>query len=162
MRLLFRSINYLPSGFRKRLFVALGLVRRAMTLGVRVFVRDEQGRILLVRHTYVAGWYLPGGGVERGETIQQAVRKELLEECAIEAIDEPQLFGVYRNPRTSRYDHVALFVCSNWQQLNDKEPDHEIAELGFFDYENLPEGTTIPTRNRLAELMENQPVSDIW
>lgn len=162
MRFLLRSLNYLPSGFRKRLFVGIGLASRAMTLGVRVLVRDDQGRILLVRHTYVPGWYLPGGGVERGETIQQAVRKELREECAIEALEEPKLFGVYRNSRTSRYDHVALFICSQWQQLETKVADHEIAELGFFDYDNLPEGTTVPTRNRLAEMIKNQSISEIW
>ncbi|MEP1209001.1 MAG: NUDIX domain-containing protein [Rhizobiaceae bacterium] len=133
-----------------------------MTLGVRVLVRDEQGRVLLVRHTYVPGWYLPGGGVERGETVQQAVGKELLEECGIEAIDPPKLFHFYRNPRTSHYDHVALFVCSNWRQQKAKQPDHEIAELGFFEFENLPEGTTTPTRQRLAELLADQPVNDIW
>ena len=162
MRLLIRAVNFLPSGFRKRLFVVLGLTRRAMTLGVRVLVRDDEGRILLVRHTYVPGWYLPGGGVERGETFLQAVRKELREECAIEALDDPKLFALYRNPRTSRYDHVALFVCPNWRQVEVKEPDDEIAEIGFFHYDNLPDGTSIPTQDRLAELIENQPVNEIW
>ena len=102
------------------------------------------------------------GGVERGETVHQAVRKELLEECGIEAVDDPELFSFYRNPRTSRYDHVALFVCADWQQVDSKQPDHEIAELGFFDHESLPEGTTVPTRNRIAELLKDQPVSEIW
>ena len=162
MRWLTPYINLLPSGFRKHLFVAIGLTRRAMTLGVRVLVQDEKGRVLLVRHTYVTGWYLPGGGVERGETVQQAVQKELLEECSIEAVDPPELFHFYRNPRTSRYDHVVLFVCTNWRQLETKLPDHEIAELGFFDIENLPKGTTTPTRQRLAELLADQPISDIW
>jgi len=162
MRWLIRVLNFLPLGLRKRLFVGIGLVRRSMTLGVRVLVRDEKGHILLVRHTYVPGWYLPGGGVERGETIQQAVRKELLEECAIEALEEPRLFNVYRNPRTSRFDHVALFICSDWRQLEAKIPDHEIAELGFFAYDKLPEETTIPTKNRLAEMLEKQPVNNVW
>src|SRR5262245_33676913 len=46
---------------------------RAMTLGVRALVVDEQGRVFLVRHSYVSGWHLPGGGVEAGETLAQAV-----------------------------------------------------------------------------------------
>ncbi len=162
MWLIMKVINLLPSAIRSRVYVGIGLIWRAMTLGVRILVRDEQGRILLVRHTYVAGWHMPGGGVERGETSQQAACKELLEECGIEADAPPALFHLYRNPSTSRYDHVALFVCSKWHQAHPKTPDHEIAEIGFFDYEDLPEGTTVQTRNRLAEILRNQQVSDVW
>lgn len=53
---------------------------RGMTLGVRAACFDGEGRIFLVRHTYVPGWYMPGGGVERGETALDALRKELREE----------------------------------------------------------------------------------
>ncbi|NKB51165.1 MAG: NUDIX domain-containing protein [Rhizobiaceae bacterium] len=162
MWLVIKIFNLLPSAIRKRLYVGIGLVWRAMTLGVRILVRDEQGRILLVRHTYVSGWYLPGGGVERGETIQQAAQKELMEECGVEADEPPALFHLYRNPSTSRFDHVALFVCSKWHQSHVKTPDHEIAEIGFFDYDDLPEGTTRQTKDRLAEILRDQPISDIW
>ena len=37
---------------------------RGLTLGVRALVVDGQGRIFLVKHSYVSGWHLPGGGVE--------------------------------------------------------------------------------------------------
>ncbi|MEM9842987.1 MAG: NUDIX domain-containing protein, partial [Pseudomonadota bacterium] len=37
-----------------------------MTLGVRAIVENAEGQVLLVRHTYTPGLYLPGGGVERG------------------------------------------------------------------------------------------------
>jgi ADP-ribose pyrophosphatase YjhB (NUDIX family) len=162
LKVIARIVNVLPSAVRRPLFVGLGLSRRAMTLGVRVLVRNEQGHVLLVRHTYVPGWYLPGGGVERHETVQQAAIKELREECHIEVLDEPTLFHFYRNPRTSRFDHVALFICSNWRQLSDKQPDHEIAEVGFFAPDNLPEGTTEPTRNRVAEMIDGQKIADLW
>ncbi|MEP0943069.1 MAG: NUDIX domain-containing protein [Rhizobiaceae bacterium] len=161
-RLLAQCVDALPSGVRKRLFVALGLSQRAMTLGVRIMVRNEAGHVLLVRHTYVPGWYLPGGAVERHETVQHAAAKELQEECNIEVLDEPVLFHFYRNPRTSRFDHVALFICSNWHQREPKQPDHEIAETGFFASDKLPDGTTEPTRNRIAEILDGRPVSDIW
>lgn len=140
----------------------MGLVQRAMTLGVRVLVRDQKGRVLLVRHTYVEGWHLPGGGVERGETLQQAASKEILEECNIETQDTLELFHIYRNTLTSRFDHVALFTCLSWHQKDEKLPDFEIAEIGFFAPDELPVGTTPSTINRLAELAGKRPVADIW
>ena len=94
--------------------------------------------------------------------MHQAATKELQEECSIEARGSLRLFHAYRNPRTSRFDHVALFICDGWTQENPKQPDYEIAEIGFFPLDALPEGTTIPTRNRLAELQGLQPVSDVW
>ena len=45
---------------------------RGMTLGVRAVVIDANDRVFLVRHTYVSGWYLPGGGVEVGQTFREA------------------------------------------------------------------------------------------
>ncbi len=44
---------------------------RPITIGVRVLLlREEQ--VLLVRHSYIQGWYLPGGGLKRGETLEAA------------------------------------------------------------------------------------------
>src|ERR1041384_1231051 len=66
---------------------------RAMTLGVRAVVIDGAGRVLLVKHSYVSGWHLPGGGVEVGETLPEALARELLEEGGITALEPPVLYG---------------------------------------------------------------------
>ncbi len=66
-----------------RLITLAALVQRPMTLGVRGLVIDRAGRVLLVRHTYVEGYYLPGGGVEGGETLERALTRELVEEANV-------------------------------------------------------------------------------
>ena len=90
---------------------------RGMTLGVRALVIDGEGRIFLVKHSYVSGWHLPGGGVEAGETLLEALARELHEEGNIELTAPPQLHGMFFNDRASRRDHVAVFVVRAFRQV---------------------------------------------
>jgi len=138
------------------------LVSRGMTLGVRCATFDAQGRVFLVRHTYVPGWHLPGGGVDVGETIFEAVEKELREEGNIHLMAAPDLFGFYYNARIYRRDHVALFIAREWSQPSLPEPNAEIAEHGWFAPQELPRGTGDATRRRLQEIAGAQPPSPVW
>ncbi len=135
---------------------------RGMTLGVRGAVLDEHNRVFLIRHTYVPGWHLPGGGVETGETALEALDRELREEACIAMDGAPALVGVFYNRRISRRDHVLVYVIRRFTVLEAKQPDREIAEAGFFPLDRLPEGTTSATRRRLAEILEGQPPSVNW
>jgi mutator protein MutT len=135
---------------------------RAMTLGVRALVIDEQGRIFLVKHSYVSGWHFPGGGVEAGETLEQAVVRELREEANIEITEPPQLHGIFFNDRMSRRDHVALFVVRAFRELAAPVPDREIVAHGFFAVDRLPNDTTAGTRARIIEVLGGAPMSARW
>lgn len=147
---------------RIRLFHWYFLLRRPMTLGTRVAVFDERGRVLLVRHTYVPGWHFPGGGVERGETAGESLVRELAEEAGIEPLEAPLLVSTHLNRNASPRDHVLFHVCRNWRRLREFRPDREIAEAGFFDLSNLPDGTVAATRQRLAELAGEAEISPYW
>ena len=133
-----------------------------MTLGVRAAAFDEQGRVFLVRHSYVRGWHFPGGGVERGETALDALVRELNEEGNIVVEEEPQLFGLYLNSRVSARDHVAFFILRRFRQSAPRGADAEIVETGFFAPDALPQGASRATRSRLAEILDGAKISGIW
>jgi 8-oxo-dGTP pyrophosphatase MutT (NUDIX family) len=135
---------------------------RAATLGARAMVIDGTGRIFLVRHSYVDGWHLPGGGVETGETFPDALARELVEEGNIRLGASPQLFGIYFNKRASRRDHVALFIVRDFLQDGDPRPNREIVAHGFFHPDALPEDTGRGTRARVAEVFGGAPISEFW
>lgn len=135
---------------------------RGLTLGVRGAAIDGDGRVCLVRHTYVPGWHLPGGGVEPGETAAEALRRELSEEAGVAlGAAPPRLLGVYLNTSASNRDHVLVYVAEDFR-LSPKVPDREIAEARFFPLEAPPEGTTAATRRRLAEVRAGGPPSPTW
>jgi len=148
--------------FIRKLFFLYWRFKRPMTMGVRIFLQNEKDEILLVRHTYVKGWYLPGGGVEKEETTQQAARKELWEEANIKALGSLRLFSSYQNVRASLSDHVLLFICEEWEQPEPFKPNREIAEIGFFSPEKLPQGTTPSTHARIGEILNGLTVSEEW
>jgi 8-oxo-dGTP pyrophosphatase MutT (NUDIX family) len=120
---------------------------RPLTLGVRVMLIQD-GKVLLVRHTYINGWYMPGGGVKRGETLDQAARREAWEEVGAE-LHDISLIGAYSNFVELKSDHNILFFSNDFN-LNGRH-DHEIAEVRFFPLDSLPENTWPGHRRLLNE-----------
>jgi 8-oxo-dGTP pyrophosphatase MutT (NUDIX family) len=146
----------------RRIFHLYWRFSRGMTLGVRGLVLDPEGRVFLVKHSYVSGWHLPGGGVEPGETVRQALERELREEGNIELTGNALFHGLYFNAHVSDRDHVALFIVRAFRQNTPPKPDREIIAHGFYAPDALPEGTSRATRARIAEALTGLPLQDRW
>jgi len=147
--------------YTRPLFFAISRLTRGMTLGVRGVAIDGEGRVLLVKHTYVMGWWLPGGGVDRGETTQAAVVREMREEAGLIATVPPRLISIHSNERYFRGDHVLVFAVDAFT-LEDRTSHGEIAEIGWFAPDALPEDAHRSTRARLAEIFGGIPTTEVW
>lgn len=150
-----------PPIFRRAMY-AYRRVFATMTLGVRAAVIDQQGRVLLIRHTYVNGWHFPGGGIEVGETAIDALRRELYEEARVELTGEPQLVGMFQNTSTTLRDHEAFYVVRAFRILENKRSDLEIAACRFFEMNALPRDLNPGARRRLQEIAEERQPAEYW
>jgi ADP-ribose pyrophosphatase YjhB (NUDIX family) len=128
------------------------VISRGLSLGVRGLVVDAEGRVLLVEHTYIPGWYMPGGGVERGETAEEALRRELMEEAGVEMIGRPTLLSIHDNRQRFRGDHILFYRVDHWRSAEPSQRG-EILNRGWFALDALPPLTTRGTRRRLAEAL---------
>lgn len=133
--------------------------QRHITLGARALVIEDD-RILLVRHTYINGWYSIGGGVEKNESTLDAAKRELREEVGIIVNDTPPLLGIYHNTREKRDDYVAVYICKNFNKV--ATSSSEIAEEKWFALDQLPNDISPATKRRIEEYLGLRPLSDKW
>jgi 8-oxo-dGTP pyrophosphatase MutT (NUDIX family) len=147
----------LPSGLTKRLVHAQALLRNPYCLGVRIVVRDGDGAVLLARHSYLPGWYLPGGGVDKGETMAMAAARELAEEAGIQCDRPPELMGIYLSREAFGRDHVGLYLVENWRPGERfLQQNSEIVEARFWHLDALPADISPATWRRLHELKQDR------
>ncbi len=136
---------------------------RGLTMGAQGLVIDAAGRVLLVRHGYRPGWHFPGGGVEKDETVQEALARELEEEAGVLLKGTPELYGLYAHFDVFPGDHIALFVVRAWTQPSIPLPTAEISEQRFFALDALPRDIARGARRRIAEVLEGvTPRSAQW
>ncbi len=160
-----RSISKLSPDHAPRwqwLFTRWFLARRALLLGVRAVVLDGADQVLLVRHTYVKGWNLPGGGVEIGQSAAEALVQELREEAGVTLTAPAQLHGLFFNPRVGRRDHIAVFVVRDFAWNGPPPPNREIAEARFWPLDALPPDLASSARRRLREVLDDAPLDPVW
>lgn len=143
------------------LFFAYARLTRGLTLGVRGIVTDAEGRVLLIEHTYVAGWYLPGGGVERGEDAELSLAREMVEEVGVRLTGRARLLSVHSNDAHHRGDHILVYRCEQWEPC-EATSKNEIARMGWFALDALPEGLKPGHRRRIEEAFGGAQVGVLW
>ncbi len=135
-------IRILYFGFRIYCFIF-----RPIRMGVRVMMIQDD-KVWLVRQTYLPGWFMPGGGIKKAETLDEAARREAREETGAE-LGELTLMGAYSHFNEWKSDHNIVFICTDFEFKG--KPDSEIAELHAFALNDLPDGTWPGHRRRLEE-----------
>lgn len=136
-------------------------VLKNKTIGARALVIQDQ-EILLVKHSYLANWYLPGGGVDASEHPICAIKREVAEEVGIILEKDPILFGIYLNRREKRDDFVVIYVVKDWKHMLNHKQDGEISDSRFFDLNDLPTDISPATARRIAEYQQRQPIDPNW
>ncbi len=137
----------------------LWLILKPLSFGVRILmVRDQN--ILLVKHIYQDQWFLPGGIIERGETVEDAVRREAAEEVGA-ILQDLSLFGVYTNFERGKSDHVVVFLSRDFS-LNGHS-DGEIERWDFFDVDALPDDISPGSRKQIERYKNGDvPAFGMW
>lgn len=129
-------------------------VTKPRTIGVRAVLVDENDRVALIRHTYTDQWYLPGGGVKKGESIEGALLRELAEEIAVTSPRIERVIGIYHSRREAKDDHIVIFFArtmSSGSDLLEKGDPMEIEDARWFPLDQVPSTTSAATLRRIEE-----------
>jgi len=103
-------------------------------MAVAALVYDEQGRILLFKHTYrKLAWGIPAGGLEFKEQPKDAIVREFFEETGMTV----EVVNLLLADSSRHFQHVSLIYLCRIIAGEFKE-SHEISEIQYFDVNNLP------------------------
>lgn len=147
--------------FARPVYRAVSRLTRGMTLGVRGLVTNPAGEVLLIHHTYVRGWYMPGGGIERGETAEEALARELIEEVGVRIVGRPRLISFHSNHVRFPGDHVLIYRVDSWEPCEATSMG-EIHAAEWFAPDALPVEITPSTRRRIEEALGGEEPHPHW
>lgn len=112
----------------------------------------HQGSLVLVRHWYNNLWVMPGGGIKKHETPEQAAVREVREELGWDIGQLDYRLGVYSNTKEGKNDTVHCFVVGLTERPAFKKRFNiEVSDVAWYPLDSLPEGVSSATARRIAE-----------
>jgi ADP-ribose pyrophosphatase YjhB (NUDIX family) len=125
--------------------------RPIMMVGAAILVIDKQNRLLLMKRSDSGCWGLPGGAVEPGEMVENAAKRETLEETSLEICDM-SLFGVFSGPELyykypngdEVYNVTIIYLSNGWR--GDVKVNDEHTEWRWFEVGQIPEDISPPIK----------------
>jgi 8-oxo-dGTP diphosphatase len=115
-------------------------VLRRPVVGIAACARTVDGKWLLVRRGDTGQWALPGGTLDWGETLREAIVREMEEEAGVTVCQVTRLAGVYSRPdRDPRFHGVTVVVeCRIGAPVKPPVNPLEITEVGLFSADEIP------------------------
>lgn len=127
-------------------------------------ILPRDGKILLQRRSDNGLWGLPGGSLEKGESVTAAIVREVQEETGLQ-VEVVRLIGVYSDPafQVVRYPEgkVVHYITSFFECRilgGELATCEETLDLGYFDPRDLPEDLVPIHRIRIEDYLEGSPI----
>jgi ADP-ribose pyrophosphatase YjhB (NUDIX family) len=147
------------SRFLTSLFLTAKALANPAVFGVAGAILDGEGRVLLVRQTYMTGWRLPGGGLDHGEAPEKALRRELHEELGLTG-GNVRLFGLYSRKVWWLTHLTALYVIEGG--VVEFRPNWEVKAVCWAPPSAPPPDTAPAAARRLAEFAGTATPDGRW
>lgn len=111
---------------------------------------EQGGKYLLARRRDIGWWNLAGGGLEYGETVDEGMAREVMEEVGI-AVTTERVVGIYSKPRKNEV--VITFLCHPTPNAGEPHTSEEVSEVGWFRPDRLPDKFLPKHRQRLEDAL---------
>jgi ADP-ribose pyrophosphatase YjhB (NUDIX family) len=120
----------------------------------------QKDKILLVQHSYGhERWHLPGGAVEKGESLEDAMLREFKEETGFEGVIDSCEGSIFSK---TNYSVAFLYKVGIARGSIRSHKDKEIQEIGFFAYESMPSNLSRYALNRISVFRSNNVFTGEW
>lgn len=151
-------MRFAPLAMLPRSVIGLGrevlrhLLRRPV-VGICAAARTADGRWVLIRRGDTGTWGLPGGTLEWGEPLAEAIHRELREEAGVTHATYERLVGVYSRPDRDPRFHAVTVVVAMTAEAPTVAPMNglEIREVGLFRDDELPSDMAMGTGDMLRD-----------